>query len=192
MNRLVRSIPPYKWLLVLPQLTSRVTHPLPEAQQVVLALLIAVAEAYPQQALWGLAAVAKSTNRARQEAAASVVMEARKRCGEEAKRVFEAFPRFQEQLIRVCHWQPPSGRNGNSRVSAKKEFPRLVAMLPSEVQVPSQVRHPSCFCKGLPAAARHSYLDASTSCFNDCWCISACRDGTARAAHLLALVGVAL
>ena len=39
---------------------------------------------------------------------------------------------------RTCMWQPPNDRR-MSRCSAQKEFSRLVALLPVEVQMPVQV-----------------------------------------------------
>jgi hypothetical protein len=49
--------------------------------------------------------------------------------------------RLVEQMIKMCHWQPPS-KSRDVRVSARKEFKSLVALLPSEVQVPVQVSQP--------------------------------------------------
>lgn len=42
MRALVRAVPPYKWLLVLPQLTSRVCHPQQDAAELVTSLLVSV------------------------------------------------------------------------------------------------------------------------------------------------------
>jgi len=42
MRGLVRAVPPFKWLLVLPQLTSRVCHPQPDVAELVTSLLVRV------------------------------------------------------------------------------------------------------------------------------------------------------
>lgn len=66
MRGLVRSVPTFKWLLVLPQLTSRLCHAQPDVQALMAQLLGLIVEHFPQQALWAMAAVQKSTVRARQ------------------------------------------------------------------------------------------------------------------------------
>jgi hypothetical protein len=43
---LLRSLPPFKWLLVLPQLTSRVCHPHADVAEVVTALLVGGGDAW--------------------------------------------------------------------------------------------------------------------------------------------------
>jgi hypothetical protein len=40
MRALQRAVPPFKWLLVLPQLTSRVCHPQPDVAELITALLV--------------------------------------------------------------------------------------------------------------------------------------------------------
>eukprot|EP00883_Tetradesmus_obliquus_P008640 jgi/Sobl393_1/19368/SZX76090.1 len=137
MRGLLRNIPPYKWLLVLPQLTSRICHPQQDVQDFMQQLLGAIADHFPHQALWAMATVCKSTVRARQEAASSILNQAKRRSGEAGRSLFEVFARLADQLIRACMWQPPSDRRV-TRCSAFKEFKHLVNMLPVDVQVPVQ------------------------------------------------------
>lgn len=66
MRGLIRNIPTYKWLLVLPQLTSRIYHPQQDVQEFMQTLLGAIVDHFPQQALWAMAMVTKSTVRQRQ------------------------------------------------------------------------------------------------------------------------------
>lgn len=66
MKGLVRSIPTYKWLLVLPQLTSRLCHQERDVQEFIQTLLGSIVDNFPQQALWSMTVVVKSTVRARQ------------------------------------------------------------------------------------------------------------------------------
>jgi hypothetical protein len=73
-----------------------------------------------------------------QEAASSILNQAKRRSGESGRALFESFARLSDQLIRTCMWQPPSDRRV-SRCSAFKEFKHLVNMLPADVQVPVQV-----------------------------------------------------
>lgn len=74
-----------------------------------------------------------------QEAASSILNQAKRRSGEAGRSLFEVFARLADQLIRACMWQPPSDRRV-TRCSAFKEFKHLVNMLPVDVQVPVQVR----------------------------------------------------
>jgi hypothetical protein len=74
-----------------------------------------------------------------QEAASSILNQAKRRSGESGRALFESFARLSDQLIRTCMWQPPSDRRV-SKCSAFKEFKHLVNMLPVDVQVPVQVR----------------------------------------------------
>lgn len=110
MRGLVRIIPTHKWLLALPQLTSRICHAQPDVQETTLALLGALADAFPHQTLWAMATVCKSTVRSRQEAATSVLLAAKRRCGESGRRLFDSFGRLVDQLIKTCLWQPPQDR----------------------------------------------------------------------------------
>jgi hypothetical protein len=74
-----------------------------------------------------------------QEAASSILNQAKRRSGENGRALFESFARLSDQLIRACMWQPSSDKRV-SRCSAFKEFKHLVNMLPVDVQVPVQVR----------------------------------------------------
>eukprot|EP00878_Enallax_costatus_P022474 GHUV01023843.1.p1 GENE.GHUV01023843.1~~GHUV01023843.1.p1 ORF type:complete len:1333 (+),score=447.74 GHUV01023843.1:514-3999(+) len=137
MKGLVRSIPAYKWLLVLPQLTSRLCHQERDVQEFIQTLLGSIVDHFPQQALWSMTVVVKSTVRARQEIASAVIAAARRRCSDSGRRLFDLFNKLVDQLIRACMWQPPTERR-TSKASAQKEFRGLCALLPLEVQVPVQ------------------------------------------------------
>lgn len=65
MKQLVKVIPIFKWLLVLPQLTSRICHHQADIQQLIQQLLGRICDAFPHQALWALAAVVKSSAKSR-------------------------------------------------------------------------------------------------------------------------------
>eukprot|EP00882_Tetradesmus_deserticola_P026863 GHRQ01029676.1.p3 GENE.GHRQ01029676.1~~GHRQ01029676.1.p3 ORF type:complete len:148 (+),score=57.64 GHRQ01029676.1:515-958(+) len=111
---------------------------LQDVQDFMQQLLGKIEDDFPQQALWAMATVCKSTVRARQEAASSILNQAKRRSGDTGRALFESFGRLSDQLIRTCMWQPP-GDKRVSRCSALKEFKHLVGMLPVDVQVPVQV-----------------------------------------------------
>jgi serine/threonine-protein kinase ATR len=82
-------------------------------------------QAFPQQALWSLAAVCKSTMPARQQAAGAIISAAKRAADAAGRRLFEDFARLVDQLVRLCHWQP-NARGLQRHVSAHKEFAKLV------------------------------------------------------------------
>ncbi|KAJ0077574.1 hypothetical protein Patl1_35888 [Pistacia atlantica] len=73
-----KDLPPYRWLTVLPQLVSRICHQNEEVVRLVKHIITSVLRQYPQQALWIMAAVSKSTVPSRREAAAEIIQAARK------------------------------------------------------------------------------------------------------------------
>lgn len=64
-NRFVRKLqerlPSYQFLTAIPQLISRISHKHPAVKQLIDSIIISVLCIYPQQTLWHLMAVAKST-----------------------------------------------------------------------------------------------------------------------------------
>lgn len=151
MKQLSKSVPAPAWLVVLPQLISRICHQQRGVQDVIQAIIARVTEAYPQQALWSLAAVSKSTLRNRQAAASNIILAAKQRADEPDKRLFDQFARLCDQLIKLCHWSPPAkGRDYQRVASAEKDFSKLVAMLPVGVMVPNQ----ALFTVRLPPGGR--------------------------------------
>ncbi|GFR46172.1 hypothetical protein Agub_g7700, partial [Astrephomene gubernaculifera] len=146
------SVAPPKWLLALPQLISRIAHTHAEVGEVIRLALGRLAEAFPQQVLWSAAAVCRSAVPRRRELANEVfraVAAQAKRAGNHSLlTLLEQFSSLADQLIKLCHWQPPPKRH-ISVVSAHREFEQLVRMLPCEVMVPTQEQ----FRSPLPPAA---------------------------------------
>lgn len=63
--RYVDKIPAYMWYTVLPQILSRICHPHPTVHQNLEHIIVKVVSTHPQQALWSLMAVIKSTQKER-------------------------------------------------------------------------------------------------------------------------------
>nr|POE65846.1 serine/threonine-protein kinase atr [Quercus suber] len=78
MRGCLNDLPAYQWLTVLPQLVSRICHQNEEIVRLVKIIITSVLRQYPQQALWIMAAVSKSTVPSRREAAAEIIQAARK------------------------------------------------------------------------------------------------------------------
>jgi serine/threonine-protein kinase ATR len=78
-RRLVQKVPTYQFLTAIPQLISRICHPNPEVQDTLELIIVTVLNAYPQQTLWHLMAVAKSNVQARVQRVTSILNKARSR-----------------------------------------------------------------------------------------------------------------
>eukprot|EP00798_Chlamydomonas_sp_ICE-L_P024092 gene24092-9666_t len=92
MRNLMNNVSPVAWLQALPQLISRICHPCKEVQEVIQNILIKVTETFPQQALWSLAGVSKSSIPLRSSTATGIQQLARKNIGDAATlRLFEQF-----------------------------------------------------------------------------------------------------
>jgi hypothetical protein len=86
-------------------------------------------QAFPQQTLWSLAGVCKSTMPMRQQAAGTIIQAAKRSSDAAGRKLFDDFARLCDQLVRLCHWQPSRGANNarSSFASAHKEFAKLVS-----------------------------------------------------------------
>jgi serine/threonine-protein kinase ATR len=137
MKGFARSVPLAAWLTALPQLISRLCHPHPEVAALARSVVQRLLEAFPQQALWALAAAAKSPDPARKAAAAAATAAARQAAGgAEARRLFAEFPQLAEQLIRLCNDQTPPDPRKKAH-SARRQYAHLVRSLPLGVMVPT-------------------------------------------------------
>lgn len=135
MRSFAKSVPMHCWLMALPQLISRICHRHQDVAIITRHIVTQVAVAYPQQALWALAAVSKSTVSSRRSAATAICSNAKRAAhSEEVRAVFQSHNTITEQLIKLCHLVPPA----NKRVISIKELSHLTRLLPSKVMMPTQ------------------------------------------------------
>ncbi|KAL2643558.1 hypothetical protein R1flu_011145 [Riccia fluitans] len=137
MRGCLKDLPPYQWLTSLPQLVSRICHQNEEVVRLVKQIITIVLQAYPQQSLWIMAAVSKSTVPARREAAAEIIQLARSSLGQEREKtvLFSQFAGLIDQMIRLCMY---SGQPKAKTVSLSTEFGYLKRMMPVGVIMPLQ------------------------------------------------------
>ncbi|XP_034681323.1 serine/threonine-protein kinase ATR isoform X6 [Vitis riparia] len=137
MRGCLKDLPTYQWLTVLPQLVSRICHQNEEIVRLVKLIITSVLRQYPQQALWIMAAVSKSTVPSRREAAAEIIQAARKgsssgNCG---NNLFVQFATLIDHLIRLCfHSGQPKART----INLSTEFSALKRMMPLGIIMPIQ------------------------------------------------------
>ncbi|XVF45588.1 hypothetical protein PTKIN_Ptkin02bG0218200 [Pterospermum kingtungense] len=137
MRGCLKDLPTYQWLTVLPQLVSRICHQNEEIVKLVKNIIISVVRQYPQQALWIMAAVSKSTVPSRREAAAEIIQVARKGFsqGNSGSNLFVQFASLVDHLIKLCfHPGQPKSRT----INISTEFSALKRMMPLGIIMPIQ------------------------------------------------------
>lgn len=137
MRGCLKDLPTYQWLTVLSQLVSRICHQNEEIIRIVKHIITSVLQEYPQQALWMMAAVSKSTVTARRAAAAEIIQAARKgaRHSSDNSSIFVQFAGLIDHLINLCfHQGQPKART----VNISTEFSALKRMMPLGIILPVQ------------------------------------------------------
>ncbi|PON40311.1 Coatomer beta subunit [Trema orientale] len=147
MRGCLKDLPTHQWLTVLPQLVSRICHQNEEVVRLVKHIITSVLRQYPQQALWIMAAVSKSTVPSRKEAAAEIIQAARKGFsqGNSGNNLFIQFASLVDHLIKLCfHAGQPKSRT----INISSEFSSLKRMMPLGIIMPIQqsltVNLPTC------------------------------------------------
>lgn len=137
MRGCLKDLPTYQWLTVLPQLVSRICHQNEETVKLVKHIITSVLRQYPQQALWIMAAVSKSTVPSRREAAAAIIQEAKRGLshGNSGSNLFAQFASLIDHLIKLCfHPGQPKART----INISTEFSALKRMMPVGIIMPIQ------------------------------------------------------
>uniref|UniRef100_A0A0R0I0C7 Serine/threonine-protein kinase ATR n=1 Tax=Glycine max TaxID=3847 RepID=A0A0R0I0C7_SOYBN len=133
----LKELPPYHWLTVLPQLVSRICHQNEEIVRLVKLIITSVLRQYPQQGLWIMAAVSKSTVPSRREAAAEIIQAARKGFspGSKENSLFVQFTTLIDHLIKLCFH---AGQSRAKTINLSTEFSSLKRMMPLGIIMPIQ------------------------------------------------------
>lgn len=137
MRGCLKDLPTYYWLTVLPQLVSRICHQNEEVVKLVKHIITSVLQKYPQQALWIMAAVSKSTVPSRREAAAEIIQAARKGFshGSGGSNLFVQFASLVDHLIKLCFH---GGQARAKTINISTEFSALKRMMPLGIIMPVQ------------------------------------------------------
>lgn len=136
MRGCLKDLPTYQWLTVLPQLVSRICHQNEETVRLVKHIITSILRRYPQQALWTMAAVTKSTVPSRREAAAEIIQAAKRGSSQGGSNsMFVQFATLVDHLIRLC-FHP--GQSKTRTINISTEFSALKRMIPVEIIMPTQ------------------------------------------------------
>ncbi|KAL8556534.1 hypothetical protein ACS0TY_004111 [Phlomoides rotata] len=136
MRGCLKDLPTYQWLTVLPQLVSRICHQNDETVRLVKHIITSVLQKYPQQALWTMAAVTKSTVSSRRDAAAEIIQAARRGSAQGGfNSMYVQFAALVDHLIRLC-FHP--GQTKAKTINILTEFSALKRMMPVDIIMPTQ------------------------------------------------------
>lgn len=166
MRGCLKDLPTYQWLTVLPQLVSRICHQNDETVRLVKHIITSVLQMYPQQALWTMAAVTKSTVSSRRDAAAEIIQAARRGSAQGGiNSMYVQFATLVDHLIRLCFHQ---GQTKAKTINILTEFSALKRLMPVDIIMPTQesltVNLPSCDANSTDSGPSHtfSYSDLPT------------------------------
>ncbi|KAJ2734564.1 hypothetical protein IW152_002221 [Coemansia sp. BCRC 34962] len=176
-----RRLPSYHFLVVLSQLVSRICHANDDVHSILESIIMRVLEHYPQQTLWQLVGVQRSTYVARAERCNAILAKVRaaqeaetkggqnrSRSGGIAKLGLQAF-KLTDMLLGMCNAVPQARTATTMRMS--KDFRQLFSCTPLDIIVPLE----RCMVPTLPDAyggieydlalssSRHEAMDAGGS-----------------------------
>eukprot|EP00002_Diphylleia_rotans_P020747 TRINITY_DN4030_c0_g1_i1.p1 TRINITY_DN4030_c0_g1~~TRINITY_DN4030_c0_g1_i1.p1 ORF type:complete len:2534 (-),score=449.32 TRINITY_DN4030_c0_g1_i1:366-7967(-) len=136
-ERIVTDLPTYKWLFALPQLISRVCHRNPDVYQKLERLLVDLVMKFPQQTLWSLAVIMKSSVKMRVKKADAILYEVKgsRTATADMKLIIDQFSRLSDQFINLCNYEIKDNRHV---LSIQRDFRPLERMMPVQVIVPTQ------------------------------------------------------
>ncbi|CAA0406623.1 unnamed protein product [Arabidopsis thaliana] len=137
MRGCLKDLPTYQWLTVLPQLVSRICHQNADTVLMVKNIITSVLHQFPQQGLWIMAAVSKSTVPARREAAAEIIQGARKGFNQSDRghNLFIQFASLTDHFIKLCFH---GGQPRSKVINIATEFSALKRMMPLDIIMPIQ------------------------------------------------------
>ncbi|KAJ1736119.1 hypothetical protein LPJ61_000169 [Coemansia biformis] len=153
---LAKRLPAYYFLVVLSQLVSRICHPNEDVFSVLEGIILRVLEQYPQQTLWQLVGVQRSTYAARAERCNAVLAKARalqaaepaaastRGRGRGIGDLIQQSTRLTDMLLALCNALPPA--RTITTMYMNKDFKALAKSVPLDIVVPLQ----RCLVPTLP------------------------------------------
>jgi len=140
-RKLTQKLPTYMFLTAFPQIISRICHKNKNVFQVLESIIITVLSVYPQQALWQMMSVYRSTYKIRAKRCnvifgkAKSDPSAKKLSVVALDKLMQQAIKITEQLLNVCNFLVPPKEN---ILSMSKEFRTLQRMTPLDLIIPLQ------------------------------------------------------
>ncbi|KAJ2610214.1 hypothetical protein H4S08_003713, partial [Coemansia sp. RSA 1365] len=155
-SNLAKRLPAYGFLAVLSQLVSRICHANEDVFTVLEGIVLRVLEQFPQQALWQLMGVQRSTYAARAERSSAVLAKARaaqqaepaaQGRGRGMGELIQQATRLTDLLLALCNAPPPARTTTTMHMA--RDFKALARAAPLDLVVPLQ----RCLVPALPDTA---------------------------------------
>ncbi|KAJ3367313.1 serine/threonine-protein kinase M1, partial [Kappamyces sp. JEL0680] len=138
-RRCITRLPPFQFLTALPQLISRISHPHPKVQDTLEGILVTILVSYPQQSLWHLMAVAKSTYKNRVARVTSVFTKAKAlQKSSTMSQWLQYAEALTEGFLNLCNFPIPKEITKLSMSKDFKGLDRLVQSMTFRMIVPLQ------------------------------------------------------
>ncbi|KAF5827558.1 kinase-like domain-containing protein [Dunaliella salina] len=146
MRGAMNTISPVAWLVTLPQLISRICHKQIDVSEVLQVVLLRCYQSYPQQVMWSIACLSRSSNLQRREIAQQLTVQMRRCSDAKGSQVLDNFGRLVDAIIHLTNYNP---KQCPKYLSARHDFAKLYSLLPTcGVMVPVQ----EAFAVPLPPA----------------------------------------
>eukprot|EP00698_Gefionella_okellyi_P014990 TRINITY_DN4193_c0_g1_i1.p1 TRINITY_DN4193_c0_g1~~TRINITY_DN4193_c0_g1_i1.p1 ORF type:complete len:1800 (-),score=472.86 TRINITY_DN4193_c0_g1_i1:48-5345(-) len=162
METFINELPPYVWMMALPQLVSRICHRNGDVQKKLTALLITLLTTFPNQAYWGLAPIHKSQVQARREKAVSVFQAALRKDPIVAQALQKANTLI-DGFIHLAKDAPVEDRPRTVKMHELHRDSQLNRFVPVQLVVPRQTSLAVNVPTG-PPSARHDAFNSSDPC----------------------------
>ncbi|XP_018561740.1 serine/threonine-protein kinase ATR-like [Anoplophora glabripennis] len=142
MTKLIDSflerLPAFAFLTAFSQLVSRICHPQREVYMELKSIIIKLLQQYPQQSLWMIISVIKSSYTFRSKRCADILCDPRLKTNTMV-RLVKDFTSLAEKLIELCNKEIPTDVNSTKVSSLLRSLPRLLQKDDfSEIMMPTQ------------------------------------------------------
>lgn len=124
-GKCVNRLPTFQFLTAMPQLISRISHPNSKVQEVLEAIIVTVLGLYPQQSLWHLMAVAKSSHKGRVQRVSSIFSKAKSSQPGLSQKIQHA-ESLTDEFLKLCNF--PISKNV-TKLSMNKDFKNLINLV---------------------------------------------------------------
>ncbi|KAJ8944483.1 hypothetical protein NQ314_009467 [Rhamnusium bicolor] len=121
----LERLPAYVFLTAFSQLVSRICHPQKEVYIELKSIIIKLLQQYPQQSLWMIISVIKSSYAVRSKRCSEILCDIRLKTNTMSKLVKD-FTGFAEKLIELCNKEIPGDVNSTTVSSLLRSLPRML------------------------------------------------------------------
>ncbi|KAL9620044.1 MAG: hypothetical protein Q9160_005422 [Pyrenula sp. 1 TL-2023] len=164
-EKYVGRLQPVILYTILPQVVARICHPNQNVFKILVAMVVKIVKAFPQQSMWTLLAVIKSSNKERAQCGLTIarkVSEAapkgksgnKEAPASELRALMQTGQRFSEELLRVSDY-PIEGRA--SRVSLARDLGFQHKIAPIRLVVPIEVALTPAFPTNTDTSSSKSF-----------------------------------